>query len=419
MATTLTMFGLATVAVVMIQALFLLWETLLRIRQGRIRNTLEAEILGARLAEARHRTERAATEAKPWEGKRKFRIDRKERECEGVYSFYLKPHDGMALPTFLPGQHIAIDVKGRKQTETLSRYYTLSDAPGRDYYRISVKSAGAPAGKPVPAGLVSNILHNEYDNSRLVDLEAPAGAFHLDPLSDAPIILIAGGIGITPMLSMGNFLRDVGSEREVWLFYGTQNSDQHVLRESLDSLASDGSLAQLRVFYSQPLESDFEMMSHPHYLKGRLTIDALKKELELHNKSNNFEFYLCGPGPMMESMVSGLKAWGVPADDIHLEEFGPSSGKAKEHAIESTVSFAASGTKVSWRQDAVSIWNLARESDVKINYQCRKGECGKCLVAIREGTVEYTRSPAFKAIPHNHCLTCITVPSSPNIELEA
>ncbi|MBG90149.1 MAG: hypothetical protein CMO80_25070 [Verrucomicrobiales bacterium] len=419
MATALYTFGLTALCAVILQTLFLLWEVLQRIGQGRLRNDLEKKILSARLDEARRKTERAATEPKPWEGKRKFRIDQKVKECNGIYSFYLKPHDGMALPVFKPGQHIAIDVKVRKQRETLSRYYTLSDAPGRNYYRISVKSATAPAGKDVPAGLVSNILHNEYDKGRLVDLEAPGGAFCLDTVSDSPIVLIAGGIGITPMLSMVNAVKDSGTEREVWLFYGTQNSDQHVMRDHLDGLASAGTISQLRIFYSQPLESDFELMSNPNYRQGRLSIDELKKELGLQNKSNNFEFYLCGPGRMMESMVSGLKTWGVPADDIHLEEFGPSSGKPEAHAIESRISFAESGMEVSWREDAGSIWNLARENEVKISYQCRKGECGKCLVALREGTVEYTRKPVFKSIPQNHCLTCITVPSSASVELEA
>ena len=142
-----------------------------------------------------------------WNGSRKFEIYRKQREVEGVHSFYLAPHDGKNLPPFLPGQFLTFELKIPEQTKSVIRCYSLSDSPNADYYRVTIKKIPPPPddpdGKP---GLSSSHFNDVLQQGDILDVKAAAGQFHLAPHRDLPIVLIGGGIGITPVLSMLNAL---------------------------------------------------------------------------------------------------------------------------------------------------------------------------------------------------------------------
>ncbi len=139
-----------------------------------------------------------------WNGFRTFRVDRKDIEdvAQSVCSFYLVPEDAQPLPAFLPGQFLTfrLDVPTPVgTTEQIIRCYSLSDAPRPDYYRVSIKRVPAPAGSGFPPGRSSNFFHDHVAVGDILQVRAPAGHFHIDR-SDAPVVLIGGGIGITPML---------------------------------------------------------------------------------------------------------------------------------------------------------------------------------------------------------------------------
>ena len=144
-----------------------------------------------------------------WPGYRTFIVQRKSFEdaAKLICSFYLVPEDGRPLADFLPGQYLtfALDVTTPTSgTQSITRCYSLSDAPRSSHYRISVKRALAPAGGTIAEGIASNYLHDHVAVGSRLQVRAPKGHFHIDN-SDTPVVLIAGGVGITPMLSMMNW----------------------------------------------------------------------------------------------------------------------------------------------------------------------------------------------------------------------
>ena len=145
-----------------------------------------------------------APAAHAWSGYRWFRVHRRELEdAKGeVCSFYLQPEDGGPLPTFKPGQFLTFKLElAHGGAESLVRCYSLSDAPQADHYRVSIKRVPSPVGSAHPPGRSSNHFHDQVQEGSRLQVRAPGGHFFLDA-GTGPVVLIAGGIGITPMLSM-------------------------------------------------------------------------------------------------------------------------------------------------------------------------------------------------------------------------
>lgn len=355
-----------------------------------------------------------------WQGFRNFRVVRKVFEDAGrtVCSFYLAPEDGAPLPPFLPGQFLTfrLDVPTPDgATAQIVRCYSLSDAPRPDGYRISVKRVTAPLGQDVPPGRSSNFLHDRIDVGDRLQVRAPSGHFHLRP-STAPVVLVGGGIGITPMLSMLNSCLAEQPQRQVWLFYGVRRGGEIVMREHLEALAARHPNFQLRLCFSAPRPED---LAGPHCHQGRIDVDMLRMQLALEP----YEFYICGPGPLLESLVPALEAWGVPESRIHYEAFGPSSLKRKPATATATTSaaltidFARSGKRVVWSPEANSLLELAEASGIDVPSGCRAGGCGSCQTKIQSGEVAYRQAPDYDPAP-GHCLLCVGTPKT-NLTLEA
>ena len=263
-----------------------------------------------------------------WSGFRPFRVARKvvEDDARSICSFYLVPEDGQALPEFLPGQFLTfrLDVSPADgATEQILRCYSLSDAPRPDHYRVSIKRAPPPVGCDVPPGRSSNHFHDRVAVGGILQVRAPGGHFHIDR-SDAPVVLIAGGIGITPMLSMLNWCLAEQPGREIWLFYGARNSHELVMKPHLEALVAAHPNFHLRLCFSNPLPDDVTRHDYLHH--RRIDVSLLRMQLPL----KPYHFYLCGPTPMLESLVPALEDWGVPDARIHFEAFGPTSIKRKQ-----------------------------------------------------------------------------------------
>jgi ferredoxin-NADP reductase len=230
-----------------------------------------------------------------------------------------------------------------------------------------------------------------------------------------PVVLIGGGVGVTPVLSMVNFIASAPGNREVWFFYGVRNGREHVLRDYLKELASQHQNIHLAVCYSDPLAED--RLGEDYQYAERVSVELFKRVLEV----NNFDFYICGPPPMMESLTRDLGAWGVPEERIRFEAFGPASvkkvaqvtqaGLAAGTAANFEVSFTRSGKKLFWT-NAGSLLEFAEANGIRIDSGCRAGSCGTCATALREGQVDYLRKPDFD-IEKGTCLTCISVPKGP------
>lgn len=356
-----------------------------------------------------------------WQGFRKFEVSRRVDECEGITSFYLSPHDRKPLPEFRPGQYLTFSLDIPGQEKKVIRCYSLSDAYHKEYYRVSIKKAAPPPKAPdAPWGLSSSYFHEQLQVGSILDVKAPSGKFYLNAESEKGVVLIAGGVGITPMVSMLNTLTRAGSKREIWFFYGVRYGDEVAMRKHLKAIDEQFDNVHMNLCFSDPKEHERVGVDFHHH--ERVSVDLFKRLLP----SNNFEYYLCGPPPMMSSVTEALDAWGVPEKDIYFEAFGPASVKKKKKTEASLVTdenntieveFTKSGKKLSWSADNESILEFAEDNGIEMPSGCRAGNCGTCQVAVRSGEVNYT-SEHDVDIEDGSCLTCISVPKG-NLVLDA
>lgn len=349
-----------------------------------------------------------------WSGKRKFRVVEKKIENKrgDICSFHLAPHDGGALAPFSPGQFLTFELAIPGQARPVVRCYSLSDSPmALQNYRVSIKRLSPPPDADLPGGLSSGFFHTSVDEGDVVDVMAPNGQFVLDLQSERPVVLIAGGVGLTPVLSMLKWLSDKNSHRETWIFYAARNGEDIAFQEEIREITTRHDNFHAVFVFSKPTDQCVEGVDFD--CTGFVTTDLLKQ----HLSSSNYEFYVCGPPPMMELITGQLSEWGVPDDDIHFEAFGPASvGKvtqadAHERTVPGsvTVEFARSGKSVTWTREHGTLLELAEASDVRINCGCRAGNCGSCATAVKRGKVSYVSKSATDPA-HGTALVCIALP---------
>jgi hypothetical protein len=414
--------GCVLLGLLTLQLVSLLYGTVRRNHFEQERRRLERERLRLQVKAAKAQLQEVEQTKLYWNGYRKFRVAKKVRECEDVASFYLAPHDGRPLPPFKPGQYITFQLNISGQSKPVIRCYSLSDAPHHaDYYRVTIKKALPPreVGEAKP-GIASCYFCESVKEGDILDVKAPGGHFYLDMSDAKPVVLISGGVGITPMLSMLNAIVASGSKREVWFFFGARNRAEHIQKEYLEKVAAQNDNVQLHVCYSQAEPNDAQGRDYQHGC--RVSVDLLKQLLP----SNNYQYFICGPGPMMKSITDGLAAWGVPDKSVHFEAFGPATVKkaapvptATETAFLSRlqVTFSRSAKTLHWNPATASLLDFAEEHGVRIDAGCRAGNCGTCLVAIKSGDVQYLTEHGAAA-EEGSCLTCICKPRS-NLVLDA
>jgi nitric oxide dioxygenase len=252
-----------------------------------------------------------------WNGYRPFVVDRKRPESEVVTSLYLRPVDGGPLPLFNPGQYITVTINHPTVSAT-PRNYSLSDRPGLDYYRISVKREPSLAAN-APAGLMSNHLHDAVQQGDTLSIGPPCGQFTLDPtqVTARAIALISGGIGITPLLAMLKSLAHHRVATPVYFIHAARNSSHHAFAEEVRKIAAECPNIHLHIRYDEPLAND---VGGQHCdSTGRIDEQLLSELLP----SIETEFYFCGPKPFMAMLLHTLKTLGVADSRIHYEFFGP------------------------------------------------------------------------------------------------
>lgn len=246
----------------------------------------------------------AATAAQPggWRGQRAVRVARKEDESELITSFYLEPVDGRPLADFLPGQYLTLvlDIDGR----TVRRNYSLSDAPGKPWYRVSIKREDG--------GRVSNWMHDRVQVGDTIQIQAPAGEFTLDAQAKRPLVLVTGGVGITPAMAM--LESAAASGRPIRFIHAARHGGVHAFRARVDALAAAHANVDAFYVYDTPRDGDA-----PHAV-GLIGEDLLASQLPT---DRDVDLYLLGPKPFMRAVYRSGRALGIPEQQLRYEFFGP------------------------------------------------------------------------------------------------
>lgn len=342
---------------------------------------------------------------------RSLQVTRVVDESPDIRSFYLQASDGLGLPRFEAGQHVPVRILLEGHKAPLIRTYSVSSAPSDDFLRISVKRDGS----------VSSHLHEQVRALHEIEARAPQGHFTVQPTERRPLVLLAAGVGITPLLSM---LREVVYQgqrisrmRPVWLVQSARSVADLAFREEIDELAARAGdkLQVLRMVSQPPTEAG---AGEGYDLAGRIDVELLKRLLPL----NDYDFYLCGPGSFTQALYDGLRKLRIPDDRIHAETFGPSTlvrdievsvpapqqVPAASEAVK--VLFASSGKEARWEPGSGTLLELAEARGLTPEFSCRGGSCGTCKTRLSRGQVHYLSQPA-EPVGEGEVLICCAVPA--------
>lgn len=243
-----------------------------------------------------------------WNGWRRFLVTEKCEESGIITSFVLHPEDGGPVMRHQPGQYLTfwLEVPGQAP---LKRNYSISSAPNNEYYRISVKRE--------PQGVVSNWLHDSVTPGTVLKVAPPAGEFFLPAHPERPVVLMSGGVGLTPMVSMLETIAEQHPGLETHYVHGTQDGSTHAMRQHISRIAAAHGNIHATTFYVEPRAQDRQGEDYDH--AGLISSEWLTA----HTPIATADYYLCGPRPFLKAFVSGLSLAGVPSSRIHYEFFGP------------------------------------------------------------------------------------------------
>ncbi|MGO3712980.1 2Fe-2S iron-sulfur cluster-binding protein [Alcaligenes aquatilis] len=373
---------------------------------------------------------------------RDYRVLEKLRESDVITSFVLEPVDGV-LPPCQPGQYLVfrLEIDG----QTVLRNYSVSGDPDcTDRLRISVKYEKAPAGLSVADGLASSYLHQQVQPGDVLSAAGPMGEFVLDESSQRPVVLLSGGVGQTPLLAMLHRLLK-RSQRKVYVIHACDNSAVHAFADEMRELVAQRDGVQLYFCYRNPTAHDEQ--AGLHHVAGLITREQLQRWLPL----DDYECYLCGPGAFMQSNYGVLRSLGVARERIHYEFFGPATvlentlagdvaasvvqpeppeagpavlGSATASASEpespavvdetatdamQTVTFLPDGRQAQWHEDCPSLLDLAEETGLSPDFNCRAGLCNTCMCTLVSGEVDYFEEP-LDPVPEGKVLLCCSRP---------
>lgn len=306
-----------------------------------------------------------------WSGR--LRVVRVFAEAPGVRTFRLVMPGGDALPfAYLPGQFLTLSVEagGRK----VKRSYTIASSPARTgFCEITVRRD--------PQGMVSTYLHDKVVEGDLLQVAGPSGKFTFSGEDHDSIVLIGGGVGVTPMMGVLRYLTDRSWPGQMYFIYGSKCEADVIYRDEIEYLRARYPNVHV-VLTVERADS-----AHWPHATGLITKELLAREVP---GIGGRHVHLCGPPPMMAAVRAALLDLGVPAGQIETEVFTgrerapPAPAPPAEPGAQ--VSFARSKRAVALRPE-LTILEAAEEAGVDIEYACRAGVCGACKVRLLAGNV--------------------------------
>jgi ferredoxin-NADP reductase len=338
-----------------------------------------------------------------WSGWRPFVVERVVAESAEVRSIHLRAANGAPLCQPRAGQFVSVRLE-RKEAEPVTRTWSLSAySYDMSSYRLTIRNQGGPG---------SNRMHEVGVGDHL-QLRAPTGDFSLDTGSFRTIVLVAGGIGITPLMAMlhAQLLRPHGGP--IYLFYGLRTPDDVVFHSELESLAAANPDLHITYVYSRrSVDGQPTRRITPQFLIDSLRdvfviLDGHRVPLPWYEA----DFYLCGPGDFCDVIKADFVARGANADRIFTERFVPASVQ-KAPPDEAEIRFQRSGITRTWKaEDDLTVLELAERAGLEIENDCRAGSCLTCRTVIVSGSMT-------SELGDGSALLCIGQPKSAHLVLD-
>lgn len=334
------------------------------------------------------------------------------QESEIISSFYLSPRTPLARE-FIPGEYLIFE--HRPETgDPIRREYSISGKRGNEI-RVTIKRETAPK-KGIPDGIISTHFHDIIKAGDTVIAAGPMGAFLIDRTVDRPVVLLSGGVGLTPVVAMAHDL--AGTARETIFIHACENGRVHALGSEMRDLASEHTNFSTHFLYRTPADGD--QSGRDYDTEGMITKDLLETLIP----KGDADFYLCGPTPFMTAIYDTLFDMGVDPERISYEFFGPATVLKPKKVSDikpatagmPMITFAKSGVEVPWDPAEANLLEFAEENGVMVDYSCRAGTCVTCMTKVTKGTVSYPVEP-FEKPEDGYALLCCCVPEG-DLELD-
>ncbi len=291
----------------------------------------------------------------------------------------------MPLPRFAAGQSVALSIPG----QALKRRYSLARWQRLPWtYELAIKLE--PEGRFTP-----RLAEHARTGARL-QVGRPDGHFTLAPRpAHRSAVLIAGGVGITPLLAISDqWAASLHAPyAELRLYWQVRHAPEALYRDTLAALARQHPQLQVRILVSRPAAGPAE----------RISAALLAAEL---GPLSDSDYYLCASNQLLDALLDGLGAAGVPAEQLHFERFGLGTLGASDQAW----SIGYQGKRFSSEGHA-SLLDAIEAQSLPLDADCRTGSCGRCLVAVESGTAQHRVTPECK-VPCGHVLACCALPTS-------
>lgn len=283
------------------------------------------------------------------------------------------------MPSFQPGQAVMLRTPAGRRLYSLAGWHKRAGV-----WELAIRNQGR----------VSGWLHAQAVAGSRLEVDRPRGGFVLASPVGAPIVLVAAGVGITPLRAMLHRLREFASPPQVTLWHACRHEPELLWREEFEALAASVGWFRYRPILSRP-------PANWGGERGRL--DAAR----LHAVAGRDTcFYLCASLPMMDELEAGLEGAGVPATRIHREAFGLASG-----AIGPEHEFVLKDGRTVKASEGVPLLAVLEEQGCAPEVECRAGECGCCRMPI-DGPVRYLLEPSF-AVSEGEVAVCCATAAGP------
>ena len=321
-------------------------------------------------------------------------------EAPGVKTFILAPLGGGEIPfSYKAGQYVNFKIQsGGKR---LLRSYSMTSEPSQtSSISIAIKLA---------LGAGSKFFHDEVQVGNTLDVNAPFGDFTFSGRSKS-LLLIAGGIGVTPILSTLRGLAEKNWQRPILLIYCARTKEDLAFREEIEALK-----AKLPKFRAEYLLSQ-EKLNEPHFKFGLPSCEILKSIL---HEERYKRVHLCGPDLMMNLVTEGLVSTGYRKHQIHTESFGAAAPPPVLFSTTKAVCKVEGLTEDFVIPEGVTILDALLDAGVEINSSCRKGSCGACKIRLTKGQTKQSIEGFLSAsdVKNGYVLSCVGYCQSPEIEI--
>ncbi|WP_346428225.1 molybdopterin-dependent oxidoreductase [Pseudomonas aeruginosa] len=345
---------------------------------------------------------------RPWEGRKTFKVIELKKEADNVTTITFQSNSEGYLPDYEPGQHITVSCCPMSDSEEIvTRAYSLTGPAfvhDRKTYSISVRHQKATDEKgEYVEGIMSSYINTHLQIGKDVELTPPGGNFIVPLNAVQPVVIFAGGIGITPFISYLESINPQAEGPEIWLFYANQNSRLHAFKKRIAEL--NASIDRLKVIniYNQPLDCDIPGLDYDR--AGYVGAG----DVEAYLIENNARYYMCGPQPMMDAISRGLQERGVPAFAIFYEIFRSPAKINNDPSLRHKVIFAKSGRTEIWTTDKGTLLNFGEKLGIQMPSGCRVGQCESCSTRVIAGNVQHLNG--VEPSDEGACLTCQCIPA--------